>query len=212
MTRIIRIEETDALLVIDVQNDFCPGGALEVPNGDQVVGPANRMIDTFSTVVLSQDWHPGGHQSFASSHDGRTPMDMVAMPYGDQVLWPDHCVQGSSGADFHADLNTHKADLIVRKGCKSHIDSYSAFFENDRTTTTGLGGYLKHRGIRRIFLLGLAAEYCVGFSALDGLQEGFEVFVFEDAVQSLGGDHYHTMHKTQRDAGIRFITTTDIKI
>ena len=210
MASVIKVEETDALLVIDIQNDFCPGGALEIPNGDRVVEPANRMIDTFSTVVLSQDWHPGGHKSFASSHDGRQPMEMVAMPYGEQVLWPDHCVQGSSGADFHAALNTHKADLIVRKGCKSHIDSYSAFFENDKTTTTGLSGYLKHRSIRRIFLLGLAAEYCVGFSALDGVKEGFEAFVFEDAVQSLGGDHYHTMKKTQHDAGIRFITTAEV--
>ena len=210
MAGTIKIDDFDALRVIDIQNDFCPGGALEIPDGDRVVEPANRMIDAFSTVVLSQDWHPGGHKSFASSHSGRQPMDLVTMPYGDQVLWPDHCVQGSSGADFHAGLNTHKADLIVRKGCKSHIDSYSAFFENDRTTTTGLGGFLKQRGIRRIFLTGLAAEYCVGFSALDGVQEGFEAFVFEDAVQALGGEHFETMHRTQRDAGIRFITTGDV--
>jgi nicotinamidase/pyrazinamidase len=206
----IKIDDSDALLVIDIQNDFCPGGALEIPDGHLVVEPANRMIEAFPTVVLSQDWHPGGHKSFASSHDGRQPMELVTMPYGEQVLWPDHCIQGSPGADFHAELNTHKADLIVRKGCKGHIDSYSAFFENDRTTTTGLSGYLKHRGIRRIFLAGLAAEFCVGFSALDGVQEGFEAFVFEDAVQALGGEHYEKMHKIQRDAGIRFITTSDV--
>lgn len=211
MTETIRIEDTDALLVIDIQNDFCPGGALPIPQGDEVVAPANRMIGMFPTVVLSQDWHPGGHESFASSHKGREPMEVIKVAYGDQVLWPDHCIQGSSGAAFHGDLNTHEADLIVRKGCKRHIDSYSAFFENDRTTTTGLSGYLKHKGVKRIFLLGLAAEFCVGFSALDGIQEGFETYVFEDAVRSLGGDHYHEMHKTQRDSGVRFINTADIE-
>ncbi|MEP3279794.1 MAG: bifunctional nicotinamidase/pyrazinamidase [Stappiaceae bacterium] len=206
----IQITKADALIVIDIQNDFCPGGALAIPNGHEVVEPANRMMEKFQTVVLSQDWHPAGHQSFASSHEGKNPMDMIRMPYGDQILWPDHCIQGSPGAEFHADLNTDKANLIVRKGSKSEIDSYSAFFENDQTTTTGLSGYLTSKKIDRIFLLGLAAEFCVGFSALDGLKEGLKVCVFEDAIRSLGGDHYETMLKTQTDAGVQFITTADV--
>jgi len=208
----IKLEETDALLVIDIQNDFCPGGALAIPKGDEVVTPANKMIDVFQTVVLSQDWHPAGHSSFASSHEDKQPLDMITMPYGEQVLWPDHCIQGSSGAEFHRDLDADKADLIIRKGCKSHIDSYSAFYENDQTTTTGLSGYLREKSIKRVFLLGLAAEYCVAFSALDGLKENFEAFVFEDAVRALGGEPYEQMLLTQNEAGVQFISTDDVAV
>ena len=210
MTNPIEISDSDALLVIDIQNDFCPGGALAIPDGHEVVALTNKMMELFGTVVLSQDWHPAGHQSFASFHDGKNPMDMITLPYGEQVLWPDHCIQGSHGAQFHAELDTDKADLIVRKGCKGHIDSYSAFFENDKTTTTGLSGYLSKKGINRVFLTGLASEFCVGFSALDAVAEGFDALVFEDAIRALGGDHYHMMLDKQRDAGVRFVKTADI--
>ncbi len=210
MTKLRLNTETDALLVIDVQNDFCPGGTLAVPNGDRVVEPANRMIDAFQTVVLRQDWHPAGHLSFASSHDGKNPFELTKMSYGDQVLWPDHCVQGFHGAEFHPDLNTNAASLILRKGCKPEIDSYSAFFENDRETTTGLTGYLKQKSVKRIFLLGLASEYCVAYSALDGVSEGFETYIFKDAISALGGEQYEIMLKKQRNAGVQFITTSNI--
>ena len=212
MTKLRINPDSDALLVIDIQNDFCPGGALAVPNGDQVVTPANCMIEAFQTVVLSQDWHPAGHHSFASSHQGKDPFEVVTTAYGDQVLWPDHCIQGRRGAEFHPDLNTSAASLIIRKGCRSEADSYSAFFENDQKTTTGLSGYLREKSISRIFLLGLASEFCVAFSALDGLKEGFEVFVFEDAICALGGDSYEIMLKKQLETGVQFIETNKIEV
>lgn len=167
---------TQALIVVDVQNDFCPGGALAVPGGDEVVAPINAMMDRFGAVILTQDWHPAGHSSFASAHPGKAPYDTVEMPYGVQVLWPDHCVQGTEGAAFHKDLRTD-GDLIVRKGFRPAIDSYSGFFENDQTTPTGLEGYLRSRGITRLTLAGLATDFCVAFTALDAARLGFEVTV-----------------------------------
>ena len=165
---------SDALLVVDVQNDFCLGGALAVPEGEQVVGPCNQLIDRFETVIFTQDWHPENHSSFASSNEGNEQFDGVDMPYGKQILWPDHCVQGTSGAEFHPDIMVQKASLILRKGWRVEVDSYSAFLENNHSTTTGLGGYLRQKGIDRVFLCGLAADYCVAFSARDGVEEGFD--------------------------------------
>lgn len=166
-----------ALLVIDVQNDFCPGGALAVPDGDQVVPVINTMMPDFDTIVLTQDWHPADHKSFASQHAGMSPMDSTEMSYGTQILWPDHCVQGSSGADFHTRLNTNAAHLVVRKGFRREIDSYSAFFENDQKTPTGLLGYLQTRGISSLVMTGLATDFCVNYSAQDAARLGFEVAV-----------------------------------
>jgi nicotinamidase/pyrazinamidase len=165
-----------ALIVIDVQNDFCPGGALAVPDGDQVVAPVNAMMDRFDTVILTQDWHPAGHSSFASSHPGKAPFETVEMDYGTQVLWPDHCVQGSTGAAFHPGLRTD-GDLIIRKGFRPQIDSYSALFENDKATPTGLQGYLRERGIDDLTFVGLATDFCVAFSALDAARLGFAATV-----------------------------------
>ncbi|WP_422048373.1 bifunctional nicotinamidase/pyrazinamidase [Shimia sp.] len=170
---------SSALIVIDVQNDFCPGGALAVPEGDMIVAGINARMAAFDTVVLTQDWHPAGHSSFASSHAGKAPYDLIEMPYGPQVLWPDHCVQGSAGAAFHDGLDVDRADLIIRKGMNPAIDSYSAFFENDQTTPTGLEGYLRTRGITALTLVGLATDFCVNFSAQDAARLGFEVTVEE---------------------------------
>jgi nicotinamidase/pyrazinamidase len=167
---------THALLVIDVQNDFCPGGALAVDGGNEIVGGINAKMGDFAAVIMTQDWHPAGHSSFASTHDA-APMSMTEMPYGPQVLWPDHCIQGTQGAAFHADLQTDRADLIIRKGYNPAIDSYSAFFENDKTTPTGLEGYLRTRGIDTLTLVGLATDFCVNFSAVDAAKLGFKVTV-----------------------------------
>lgn len=174
-----------ALLIIDVQNDFCPGGSLEVPDGDQVVPVINKLSQQFDVVIQTQDWHPKGHYSFASSHNGKNPFDTIEMPYGQQVLWPDHCVQGSDGAEFHSDLHTKTTQLIVRKGFRKPIDSYSAFYENDDTTSTGLSGYLRERNIDKLYVVGLASDFCVKWSVLDGLKEGFSVTVVEDAVKGI---------------------------
>ncbi len=176
---------THALIVIDVQNDFCPGGALAVPEGDIIVPGINALMDQADAVVLTQDWHPAGHSSFASSHEGAVPYEVIDMPYGPQVLWPDHCIQGSTGAAFHADLNVTRADMIVRKGYRSAIDSYSAFFENDQTTPTGLEGYLRTRGITQLTLVGLAADFCVNFSAVDAAKLGFDVTVRSDLCRAI---------------------------
>jgi nicotinamidase/pyrazinamidase len=167
---------THALLVIDVQNDFCPGGALAVTGGDEIIAGINAAMNDFDAVILTQDWHPAGHSSFASSHDA-APMSVVDMPYGPQVLWPDHCIQGSNGAQFHGDLNLDRADMIVRKGYNPAIDSYSAFFENDHKTPTGLEGYLRTRGILKLTIVGLATDFCVNYSAVDAAKLGFEVTV-----------------------------------
>lgn len=178
---------TQALIVVDVQNDFCPGGALAVPGGDEVVAPINAMMAQFDAVILTQDWHPAGHSSFASAHQGKAPFETVEMPYGTQVLWPDHCVQGTGGAAFHKDLRTD-GDLIIRKGFRPAIDSYSGFFENDRTTPTGLEGYLRTRGISRLTLAGLATDFCVAFTALDAARLGFEVTVDLKACRAIDLD------------------------
>lgn len=168
---------THALVVIDMQNDFCPGGALAVTDGDSVVAGINARMAQAGAVILTQDWHPAGHSSFASQHKDRAPMESVNMPYGAQVLWPDHCVQGSKGAEFHPDLDTSRADLILRKGFRRDIDSYSAFFENDRSTQTGLDGYLRTRGIADLEFAGLATDFCVAWSALDAARLGYKVRV-----------------------------------
>jgi len=178
----------DALLIIDVQNDFCPGGALEVPQGDQVVSVINKTSDLFQTIVLTQDWHPAGHASFATTHNA-DPFSTTQLSYGEQTLWPDHCVQGSQGAEFHQDLKSDGAALVIRKGMHPGIDSYSAFFENDKTTTTGLTGYLRQLGIERVFCAGLAFDFCVRFTAEDAVKEKFETVVIEDACRAIDMDN-----------------------
>lgn len=179
---------TAALLVIDLQNDFCPGGALAVPEGDSIVPGVNALMAEFPAVILTQDWHPAGHSSFASSHPGKAPYEMTRMPYGPQVLWPDHCVQGSEGAAFHDALDTTRADLILRKGFNPAIDSYSAFFENDQTTPTGLHGYLQTRGITDLTMVGLATDFCVNFSAVDAARLGYRVTVRRDLARGIDLD------------------------
>ncbi len=180
--------DDDALIVVDVQNDFCPGGALPVPHGDDVVSIVNRLAARFRNVVLTQDWHPRGHASFAATHPGKRPYETIAAPYGAQVLWPDHCVQGTPGAALHSGLQIPHAALIVRKGMHPAIDSYSAFYENDRKTPTGLTGYLRERGWTRLFLAGLAFDFCVRYSAEDARREGFAVFVIEDGCRAIDID------------------------
>jgi nicotinamidase/pyrazinamidase len=175
----------DVLLVVDVQNDFCSGGKLAVPGGEEVVPALNRLATQFEHVVLTQDWHPAGHSSFASSHPGRGPYDTVELAYGPQILWPDHCVQGTPGAQFRQELNIAQAELILRKGYHREIDSYSAFYENDHNTHTGLAGYLRERGLERVFIAGLAFDFCVRFSAEDAKREGFSVVVVEDASRGI---------------------------
>jgi nicotinamidase/pyrazinamidase len=176
---------TEALIVIDLQNDFCPGGALAVAGGDQIIPAINALMDEFSCVVLTQDWHPKDHASFAANHKGAEPFSVTEMPYGMQVLWPVHCVIGSSGADFHQDLRTDPAQLVIRKGFRPGIDSYSAFFENDRTTPTGLEGYLRTRGINRLTFVGLATDYCVAYSAMDAVRLGFDAVVLRSACRAI---------------------------
>ena len=175
----IRLGHDDVLLIIDVQNDFCPGGALAVADGDAVVLVINRLSERFDHVVLTQDWHPSGHSSFATSHPGSAPFESINMPYGQQTLWPDHCIQGSAGAAFHPRLETTRAELVIRKGFRPEIDSYSAFYENDRRTPTGLAGYLRERGLQRIFMAGLATDYCVHYSAVDARRLGFDTVLVE---------------------------------
>lgn len=181
----MQISPRSALLVIDVQNDFTPGGQLAVPEGDLIVPLINRLSGLFKQVIIAQDWHPSGHASFASSHPGRKPYDVIQLPYGEQVLWPDHCVQGTAGAEFHSELKLPHAQLIIRKGCNPDIDSYSAFLEADRRTTTGLAGYLKERGIDTVYMVGLALDFCVMFSALDARAAGFNAFVLLDACRAI---------------------------
>ena len=176
---------TEALIVIDVQNDFCPGGALAVAGGDEIIARINGLMADFSTVVLTQDWHPADHASFAANHPGAAPFSLTQMPYGPQVLWPTHCVQGTTGAAFHSDLRTDAAQLVIRKGFRPGIDSYSAFFENDQTTPTGLDGYLRSRGVTSVTLVGLATDYCVAYSALDAARLGFGATVLEGASRAI---------------------------
>jgi len=192
-----------ALIVIDVQNDFCPGGKLAVAEGDAILPAVNRLIDEFDHVVLTQDWHPAGHLSFASSHPGREAFQDIDMPYGRQTLWPDHCIQGTDGAAFHPALAWTKAELVIRKGFRMAIDSYSAFFENDHKTPTGLGGYLKERGICRVTLCGLATDYCVAYSALDAVSLGLTVDVRLEACRGIDiGGSVATMIGRMREAGV----------
>ena len=178
-------DDREVLIIVDVQNDFCPGGALAVPEGDAIIPAVNRLAGEFAHVILTQDWHPPGHASFASAHPGRRPFETIEMAYGAQTLWPDHCVQGTFGAAFHPGLAVPHAELIIRKGYRSAIDSYSAFRENDRTTPTGLAGYLRERGLERVTLCGLATDYCVLFSALDARAGGFTVEVAAQACRGI---------------------------
>jgi nicotinamidase/pyrazinamidase len=175
----------EALIVIDLQNDFCPGGALAVAGGDAIIRRINGLMTEFRTVVLTQDWHPANHASFAANHPGAAPFSLTTMPYGPQVLWPTHCVIGSSGASFHPDLHTDPAQMVIRKGFRPEIDSYSAFFENDHSTPTGLDGYLRSRGVTALTLVGLATDYCVAYSALDAARLGFQTTVLEDATRAI---------------------------
>jgi len=179
------ISERDVLITVDVQNDFCPGGDLAVPRGDEVVPVLNRLAQRFQNVVLTQDWHPPGHLSFASTHPGRKPHEIITVAYGEQVLWPDHCVQGTRGAEIHSALQIAHAALVLRKGLNRTIDSYSAFYENDHRTPTGLTGYLRERGLTRIFIAGLAFDFCVRHSAEDAHGQNFAVFVVEDACRGI---------------------------
>ncbi|MFA5580768.1 MAG: bifunctional nicotinamidase/pyrazinamidase [Paracoccaceae bacterium] len=195
-----------ALLVIDIQNDFCPGGALAVAGGDDIVRPISALMNDFQSVILTQDWHPADHLSFADQHDGAQPFSQIMMPYGAQVLWPSHCVQGTHGADFHTDLNTNPADLIIRKGFRRTIDSYSAFYENDRSTPTGLDGYLRSRGITSLVLVGLATDFCVHYSALDAIRLGFDVELRTDLCRAIDieGSLAQAMD-AMRAAGVRMV-------
>ncbi|MEI7447147.1 MAG: bifunctional nicotinamidase/pyrazinamidase [Burkholderiales bacterium] len=193
----------DLLLVVDVQNDFCPGGALAVADGDAVVPVIGALMADFAHVAFTQDWHPPGHRSFASTHPGRAPFETVPFPYGMQTLWPDHCVQGTPGADFHPGLDARRAEIVVRKGFRPEVDSYSAFFENDRVTPTGLAGCLRERGVRRVVLCGLATDFCVAYSAIDARRLGFQAEVRLDACRAidLGGSLAAAM-AAMREAGV----------
>jgi nicotinamidase/pyrazinamidase len=200
------------LLVIDMQNDFIPGGQLAVPGGDVIVALINRIASHFKQVVIAQDWHPAGHTSFASSHPGRKPYDSVQLPYGAQTLWPDHCIQATHGAELHANLHLPHAQLIIRKGCNPDIDSYSAFVEADHKTTTGLAGYLKERGIDTVYLVGLALDFCVMYSALDARAAGFNTFVVVDACRAIDMDgSLAEATQRMRAAGVRLITANDVE-
>ena len=195
-----------ALLVIDVQNDFCPAGALEVAGGNEIIPYINEEMAKYDYVVLTQDWHPKGHSSFATSHEGKNPLELIKMPYGDQVLWPDHCIQGSKGAEFHPDLNIEKANAIIRKGSNPFIDSYSAFFENDRKTSTGLDGYLKSLDIEKISLVGLATDFCVNYSAQDAANLGYKVSVLEKMCRAIDLNGSLAAAKSEmQDCGVEFI-------
>jgi len=206
----MKISPHDVLLVIDVQNDFCPGGQLAVAGGDFVIEPIHRVAPRFEHIILTQDWHTPGHTSFASAHPGKHPFDQTELSYGPQTLWPDHCVQGTRGAEFHPALELTRAELILRKGFHRDIDSYSAFFENDRATPTGLAGYLRERGFTRVFLAGLAYDYCVGYSALDARRAGFEAVILRDACRAIDlNGSVVSMEREFAEAGVRLINTGD---
>jgi nicotinamidase/pyrazinamidase len=207
----LAVRESDVLIVVDVQNCFVPGGSLAVKGGDEIVPLVNRLARRFRHVVLTQDWHTADHVSFASQHPGKKPFDTVALPYGSQVLWPDHCVQGTEGAMLHKGLDIPHAELVLRKGSRRDVDSYSAFVEADRKTQTGLGGYLKQRGLRRVFLAGLATDFCVAWSALDARTQGFEALVIEDACRGI--DTQGSLAKAWADmksAGVQRIQSSDL--
>lgn len=202
---------SDVLLVVDVQHDFCKGGALAVPNGDEVVPVINDLADRFAHVVVTQDWHPPHHTSFASQHDGSEPFQTITLEYGEQVLWPDHCVQHSAGADFHDKLTVANCELIVRKGFRREIDSYSAFFENDRRTPTGLNGYLRERELTRLFITGLATDFCVRYSAVDARNQGFEVMLVEDACRGIDNDgSLVEAMREMKDVGVTIVQSGDV--
>ena len=195
-----------ALLVIDIQNDFCPAGALEVAGGNEIIPDINQEMKKYDCVVLTQDWHPKRHSSFAISHEGKNPLDVVKMPYGDQVLWPEHCIQGSKGAEFHCELDTDRANVVIRKGSNPMIDSYSAFFENDRRTATGLDGYFKTLGIEKIYLVGLATDFCVNYSAQDAAKLGYKVSVFEGMCRAIDLNGSLELARTEmRDCGVELV-------
>jgi nicotinamidase/pyrazinamidase len=203
--------QQSALIVIDVQNDFCPGGALAVKNGDAVVPHINRVVRRFGQRVYTQDWHSPDHGSFAASHPGAAPFSTTEMQYGPQVLWPVHCVQGTPGAAFHPALDTDAADMVLRKGFRPQVDSYSAFFENDRATPTGLAGYLRERGIASLWLAGLATDFCVAWSALDGRRLGFEVTLIEDACREIDLDGSHAAAlAAMAEAGVSLARSGDL--
>jgi nicotinamidase/pyrazinamidase len=207
----IKPGDDDVLAVIDVQNCFVPGGTLPVPEGDKIIPLINRLAPSFKHVVLTQDWHTPGHISFASSHSGKKPFDTTQLPYGTQVLWPDHCIQGTPDAELHKELKIPHAELIIRKGYRPQVDSYSAFLEADRQTKTGLTGYLKERGFTRVFFVGLATDFCVAWSALDARRAGFESVVIEDATRGI--DASGSLAKAWQDmagAGVKRIQSTDI--
>lgn len=204
-------DDGDVLLVIDVQNDFCPGGALAVARGDDVVPVANRLAERFAHVVMTQDWHPPGHRSFASAHPGRQPFETITLDYGPQTLWPDHCVQETSGAAFHPGLRLARAELVIRKGFRPAIDSYSAFFENDRRTPTGLAGYLRERGLKRLFLVGLATDFCVRYSAVDGRRLGFDVVLVVDGCRAIDLDGSLALAmRAMIEAGVERMTSSSL--
>jgi len=199
---------TDALIVVDVQNDFLPGGALAVARGDEILPLVNRIAAQFAVVVLTQDWHPAGHASFASSHPGKRPFQTIRLPYGEQVLWPDHCVQGSAGAAFAAALDIPHAQLVIRKGHHRRVDSYSAFLEADRRTKTGLDGYLESRGVKRVFCVGLATDFCVAWTALDARRFGLQAAVIEDACRAIDTDgSLEAAWKALKKAGVRRVSS-----
>ena len=207
----ISVSSADVLIVIDLQNDFCPGGALPVPGGDQVVEPIHRIAPLFAHIVLTQDWHPADHASFATTHPGSQPFDTIDLPYGPQTLWPSHCIQGSAGAQFHPAFNLDRAELILRKGFRRSIDSYSAFFENDRTTPTGLAGYLAERRLTRAFFAGLAYDFCVGYSALDARRLGIPAFVLRDACRAIDLNGSATATDAQlAAAGVTVLSSSDL--
>ena len=193
----------ESLIVVDVQNDFCPGGALAVPDGDEILPGINSLMEEYRSTILTQDWHPADHMSFASQHPGKEPFDTTDMSYGTQVLWPDHCAQGTSGAEFRAGLRTDRANLIVRKGFRREVDSYSAFFENDRTTPTGLEGYLRSCGLTKLTLVGLATDFCVRWSAVDAAGLGFDVAVVQDLCRAIDLDgSLSAARQEMADAGV----------
>lgn len=212
MSKNLAISEQDVLIIVDVQYDFCPGGRLAVPRGDEVIAPINEIAGHFRHVIITQDWHPPGHLSFASSHPGREPYEMIDVFYGRQVLWPDHCVQGTRGAALRDELNIPQAELIIRKGYHKNIDSYSVFFENDRKTPTGLAGYLRERGLQRAFFVGLALDFCVRYSVEDASRIGFPAVIIEDACRAI--DVNGSLDETRRsiaELGVPLVTTAEVK-
>lgn len=212
MSKGLKITDRDVLIAVDVQYDFCPGGRLPVPHGDEVIGPINEIAQHFRHVILTQDWHPPDHLSFASSHPGRKPFESITVFYGPQVLWPDHCVQGTRGAELRDELHVRHAELIIRKGYHKDIDSYSTFFENDRTTPTGLAGYLRERGLARVFLAGLAFDFCVRYSAEDASRIGFPAIIVEDACRGIGVNG--SLEQTRQSItalGVPLVTTDEVK-